>query len=102
MKIEVSEKDFIKNVKKCIREAASYNCELGGVVQLYATHDGEKITEYFTSVFPSCNSWIEGENLIHVTTYNYMTKNQYKNMGIEESVRYAMYRLEERFDIKWV
>lgn len=102
MKIEVSEKDFIKNVKKCVREAASYNRQDGGRAQLYATHDGKKIVDYFISVVPDCNSWIEGQNLIHVTTQEFFTKDKNYKEHMDEWIKFSMCRLEERFDVKWI
>ncbi|ARF70661.1 hypothetical protein B7C51_24615 (plasmid) [Paenibacillus larvae subsp. pulvifaciens] len=67
MKIKIDLEKCKIAVEKCIKKAAEYR-KRGGEVQLYARHNGEEATEFFTEVFAGHNNWLEGENIIGITT----------------------------------
>jgi hypothetical protein len=67
VKLKVRLDEFNNAVANCIKKAAEYR-KHGGEVQLYARHDGEEVTEFFTEVFAGHNNWLEGENIIGITT----------------------------------
>lgn len=81
--LKVNLEQLEENIKKTILKAAEFNSNHGGEVQLYGLHDGERIYEFFTSVFSGHNSWMEGENIVRLFTQEWFDPVDHWDWNVE-------------------